>query len=261
MAINNNYEKKSVTTSCYHTSNSRMVKATALSWDFSDDMIKISISPELPESEQTENRRYDYKNSWITAIKRVKCMDLLNRFKEIVAPAIESQKDSFISVPVAEVNQFGLGVHFDDNGIHTYIKLVRNIDPTNLTSQAEIVYEFKKGEVIVNYDNATGKFEERLLKETEFELFLSDMAAFVNAGSNAYNHSNRVVDRFYKDTLTTMLRSIGEKVGAEMPTYNAAQKAGAKYGGASLFDSNAAQAPVSTITSLNDIQVDQELPF
>lgn len=256
---NNQDKPQSVTTRGYHTSNSEAIKATALEWSFQGDMLKIIISPELPEHEQTEKRRYDYDHSWITCVSRIKCLDLFEQMKETILPAMEKKENKFVSVPVAEVNQFGFGIRFDETrGCVGYVKLIRNINPENLTSTAELEYEFRKGEVIVDYDNTTGKFGNRILNNTEMTLFVRDLECFITASSKAFNHANRVVDKTYKDSLNATIRSIGAKVGAEMPVYNMAQRSGARFGQAPLFGSNAQSAPSDTIKSLDDLNIDVE---
>lgn len=259
---NNNRERQTVSTRGYHAVNIEASTPMAFDWDYQDDMMKLVFSPELPESERTESRRFDYKNQWITCIKRSKCKDLYDHIKELVLPAAKEKKDMFVSVPVANVNQFGFGVRFNDKGECTpYVKLIRNIDPSTLTSSNEIEYEFKRGEVIVNYDNSTGKFEERSLKHVEMALFLNDLECFIMASSKAFNHANRVVDKTYKDQVTGLIKAVGNKVGADMPVYGSAQRAGARYGNTPLFDNNAPQAPMDTITSVKDLDLDDELPF
>ena len=256
---NNNSQVAQVTTRGYHTSNSDAVKATAFEWSYQGEMLRLITSEELPENEQTEKRRYDYDHSWITCLTRLKCLDLAEQIKKLVIPAIKEKVDKFVSVTVGTVNQFGLGVKFDENGKMTcYTKLIRNINPENLTSADEIVYEFRKGEVIVDYDNGTGKFGNRIQDEAEMYLFLKDLDNFVNASSKAYNHANRLVDKTYKDMIIADIRAIGAKVGAEVSTPYAAQRAGAKYGQTSLFDNNAMNAPSETITSLADLDIPME---
>lgn len=255
---NNSQQAPQVSTRGYHTSNGDAVKATAFEWSFQGEMLRLVTSEELPENEQTEKRRYDYDHSWITCVTRLKCLDLAEQVKNIILPAIKSKTNKFVSVTVGGVNQFGIGVRFDENGkITCYTKLIRNLDTDKLTSNEEICYEFKKGEVIVDYDNTTGKFGDRIQDETEFYLFLRDMDSFIDAGSKAYNHANRVVDKTYKDMVLADIRAIGSKVGAEVSAPFAAQRAGARYGSTSLFDSNAMNAPSETITSLSDL----EIPF
>lgn len=252
---NNQEKQQTVNTRGYHTSNSAAIKAAACEWSFQGEMLKIIITPELPEHEQTERRRYDYDHSWITCISRLKCMDLYNQMKLTVLPSMQAKENIFVSVPVAEVNQFGFGAFFDDKGCHGYLKLIRNINPTDLTSNDEIVYEFRKGEIIVNYDNKSGKFDDRQLNETEMLLFISDLDNFIRASSKAYNHANRVVDKTYKDMVVSNIRAVGTKVGAELPSYNSAQRSGARFGQTSLFNNNSAQAPSDTIMSLDDLNI------
>lgn len=254
----NNTERQSVTTKCFHTSNAQAIKATAFSWDFQAEMLKLTINPELPENEQTEKRRYDYDHGWITCISRVKCIGLLKCYYMTLEKCIKEGTEKFISVPVAEVNQFGIGVRLDpEKEVVTYAKLIRNINPSDLTSQDEIIYEFRKGEIIEDYDNKTGKFGRRNVTDDEFSLFIEDLKSFVMASSKAFNHANRVVDKTYKDMISNDIRSIGKKVGAEMTTFGGGQRGGAQYGQSSLFDNSSKPAQTETIQSLDEL----ELPF
>lgn len=256
MATNQNTTTRvEASTRGYHTFNPNAIKVSAFDWSFQGEMFKLVITPELPENEQTEKRRYDYDHSWITCLTRIKCLDLLNNVKEIVLPKIKDKVDAFVSVTVADVNQFGLGIKFVDGKLVSYAKLIRNINPNDLTSQDEIAYEFRNGEVIVNYDNVNGSFAERIQNNVEFTLFLKDMENFVNASSKAYTHANRVVEKFYKDQVLGNINAIGNKVGADIQTYNSAQKSGAKYGQTSLFDNTAVSAPSDTITSLDQLNI------
>lgn len=255
---NNQDKPQTVSTRGYHTFNPNATKATAFEWDYQGEMLKLIITPELPLNEQTEKRRYDYDHSWVTCITRLKCLDLSNQVTKSLLPAmLEKKEDKFVSVPVAGVNQFGIGVKFTDKGLVTYAKLIRNIDPNNLTSKDEIIYEFKKGEVIVDYDNSTGKFGDRQLGETEFLLFISDLDSFISASSKAFNHANRVVDKTYKDQTTNLIKAICNKVGAEIPSYQG-QYSGASFGNASLFSSGATNAKTDKIMSLNDLNIEAE---
>jgi hypothetical protein len=256
---NNQEQVREVQTRGYRTFNSNAIKATAFEWSYQGDMLKLIITPELPENEQTEKRRYDYQHSWITCISRPKCIDLWNQIEEKILPALANKTEKFISVPVAEVNQFGIGLRADDKqGVVAYAKLIRNIDAQTLKSSDEIVYEFRKGEVIEDYDNSTGKFGGRTITENELYLFLEDTKSFIHGSSKAFNHANRTVDKSYKDMLIGDIRSIGNKVGAEMSTPYSAQRAGARFGQTSLFDSSSMNAPTDQITSLDDLNIQFE---
>lgn len=257
---NNNEEKRDVNTRGFRTTNGKSDPASAFEWQYQGEMLKLIFTDELPKDKQTEKRRYDYDNSWITCVTRVKCLDLVRQMRERLFKAVEEKKDCFVSVTVAEVNQFGVGVRFNKDGVENfYAKLIRNISPETLVTTDEMSYEFKKGEVIVDYDNTTGKFGKREITNSEFLLFLNDMDAFVVATSKAFNHANRSVDKAYKDMISGDIRAIGKKVGAEVSQPYSATRAGASYGQTSLFDNGADSAPTSTINSLDEL--DAQLPF
>lgn len=253
---NNQERSNNVNTRGYQTFNSNAKVPTAFEWSFSNEMLKLVLTPELPESAQTERRRYDYDHSWITCLTRIKAMDLSMKFKELVIPAIKEKKDKFISVPIADVNQFGIGVKFDENGkMSSYAKLIRNIDPSSLISTDEITYEFRKGEIIEDYDNSTGKFGGQNISDIELYLFLKDIDSFITASSKAFNHANRMVDKSYKDLVLGGVRAVADKVGATLPSYGSTSRSGARYGSTSLFDNNAQSASTNTIKSLDDLEL------
>ena len=81
---------------------------------------------------------------------------------------------------------------------------------------------------------------------------------FVAGSSKAWNHANRVVDKTFKDMIVNDIRSIGNKVGAEISTGYASQRGGARYGQQSLFDTSSMNAPVEQISSLDDLNVEFE---
>lgn len=249
-------QKPQVQTRCYQGYNTAVTKNTTAEWSFQGDMLKLAFSEELPESEQTERRRYDYEHSWITCIARAKCNDLIRACNSRLKA---DEPVWFESVPVANVNQFGIGRDTNDAGGHRYyIRLIRNIDPETLKSDLVVEYTFGTGEIISGYDHTTGQFKERRTPEdSEFSLFMSDMNCFIQALSKAYNHADRVVDKAYKDMIAGDIRAIGKKVGAELVSKDAAERNGVRYGQPSLFDGAAKPAETETIQSLDDIS----LPF
>jgi hypothetical protein len=251
----NNAERPHTRTRSYATTNAYGIVASAFEWGFRDDMLTVSISPELPESEQSEKRRYDYEHNWYTMVSRLKCFELYNKAQELLIPALEKKEPVFISVTIADVNQFGIGVRIDESGdTHGYAKIIRNINPDTLTTDAVIEYEFRKNEVVMNYDTNTGSFNKEM-NDTELLLFINDLKAFVDASSNAYIHSDRVVSRYATDTMNTMVKGIANKVGFEMPNSFTASRSGATYGTASIFTIDTSKVETKTISSLDDINM------
>lgn len=260
----NNQKQSDVSTRSYKTTNPNATIPTALSWDFQGEMLKLTFANELPKEEQTETRRYDYTKPWTTLLTRLKCMALVDKIKETFPDKIAKKEPYFIAVAVADVNLVGVGIDVKDDNVYTYIDLIKGINPETLTTEDHVRYEFKKNELIYNYNPSSGKFDKKEMVASEFVLFVTDMMNFINATSKAYNHANRVVDKSYKDMIISDLRSIGKKVGAEvsMP-YGSSDRNGAQYGGASLFDNNGSKAINEPIQSVNDLDVnfDDELPF
>lgn len=246
-------DKPKVNTRGYQTFNSDPVNATTFAWDFQGDMLKLVFTPELAKSEQTERRRYDYDHSWITCLGRSKCNDL---YTDYINNWKFSETSWSVSVSVAKVNQFGFGMRkFDNDEKQFFAFLVRGIDPETLTSELYIEHVFVKGEIIRNYDYQKGTFDRELLPESEFLLFMNDLECFIKGTSKAWNHANRVVDKTYKDMISGDIRAIGKKVGAELTSWDSAERNGVSYGQPSLFDNNASAAKTETITNLD------ELPF
>lgn len=251
----NKPDKPKVSTRGYQTFNTASpINVTTFQWDFQGDMLKLIWTPELPKGEQTEKRRYDYNNSWITCIGRSKCNDLLIDYEDNYE--IKDEKPWSISVSVATVNQFGIGMRITEDGKKEYYAmLVRNINPETLTSELYIEHVFAAGEIITNYNHNTGDFERSTPVDSEFRLFINDMRCFIQASSKAWNHANRVVDKTYKDMISGDIRAIGKKVGAELVSWDSAERNGVSYGQPSLYDNNSKAANTETITSLD------ELPF
>lgn len=239
---------------------------SALKVTFWNDMLKLEFAPELPEMKRTETRRYDWDNTWITCISRAKCNELFEQYETIIKPAIKSKTAESVSIPIASVNLLtistGVGEDgfYEDNDVHPYIELVKNVDPATLKSDTSIRYEFVHGEVIHGYNRATGDFKERELTCNELDTFMKDLNGFREASSKTYVHAARCVDKAYKDSITNGLHKIGEKVGADLSFTSSYNRDGMGYG--SIFDkSNGGKgdaAPTQSYGALEDLE---ELPF
>ena len=71
-------EKTNVNTRGASFKNSTSEKPCALLVTYWNDMVRLEFAPELPENEQTENRKYDYKHTVSTCLTRAKCNELVN---------------------------------------------------------------------------------------------------------------------------------------------------------------------------------------
>ena len=113
MAYNNDNTKKqnNVNTKGASFKNVSADKPCALIITYWNDMVKLEFAPELPENEQTENRKYDYEHTVSTCVTRAKCNELVNGYKNVIVPAIKACEDKAISVPIAQVNQLQISTN------------------------------------------------------------------------------------------------------------------------------------------------------
>ena len=265
MAYNNNntsnseQQKRSVTTKAFHGTAGYSATPCALDVSYYDDMVRLAFSPELPQSAQTENRRYDYDNNIMTALTRAKCNELCNLYNTIIRPAIENCEDATVAVTLATVNLLQVGTGVVDGVPHPYIAFYKGLDPDTLISPKEtrVKYEFNKGEYILGYNPETGEFKGRVITCNEIDLFFNDLMNVRDASSNAYVHTERTVNKYWKDTIDTKLNRIGEANGLELstkPRYSTGNG-----GKGSLFDNqsgynNNQSNNSTTVNSLDDIE-------
>ena len=262
----NSNEKTNVNTRGASFKNSTSEKPCALLVTYWNDMVRLEFAPELPENEQTENRKYDYKHTVSTCLTRAKCNELVNGYKNIIVPAIKVCEDKKISVPIAQVNQLQLDINIKDGEPHPVIKLIQNINADNLHAAQDniIYYEFNRGEFILNYDPEKGTFSERVVTYNELDLFMSDLENAKNAGSNAYIHTDRCVNKYWKDNIDTKLNRIGEANGLSL-SFKPQYGNNGKGGNGSIFDNKTGNADASTqsIESMEELDkaLGEELPF
>ena len=257
MAYNNDTKKQNnVNTKGASFKNVSADKPCALIITYWNDMVKLEFAPELPENEQTENRKYDYEHTVSTCVTRAKCNELVNGYKNVIVPAIKACEDKAISVPIAQVNQLQISTNIKNGEPFPVIKLIQDINPDNLQASENniIYYEFNRGEYILNYDPEKGTFTERVVTNNELELFMSDLENVTDAGSNAYIHTDRCVNKYWKDNIDTKLNRIGEANGLNLsfkPQYGNTGRGG----NGSIFDNKTgnADADTQTINSMEEL--------
>lgn len=265
--------KTSTSTKGGHYINPKQDTPCALDVSYFDDMVRVQFAPELPAGRQTESRRYDYENCIITALTRAKCNELCNVYNKVIRPAIENCEDETASVTLAGVNLLIIGTGVVDGTPHPYICFCKDLDPNTLVAPKEkrLKYEFNTGEYVLGYNPETGEYKQRVVTCNEIDLFFHDLENVRDASSNAYVHTERVVNRYLRDTLDSKINRIGEKMGLELATKPRFTRGGGGKG--SIFDnvnSNASsneQSSAANITSIDDIdalmasELDGDMPF
>ena len=254
---NSESTKRSGSTKGAHMINPRQATPCAMDISYYDDMVRIQFAPELPAGKQTETRRYDYENVLITALTRAKCNELCNAYKAVIRPAIENCEDATISISLAGTNLFMVGTGVTDDTPHPYICLCKDLNPETLIAPNDkrMKYEFNTGEYVLGYNPNTGEYKSRVITCNEIDLFFHDLENIRNASSNAYVHTDRVVNRYTRDTLDSKINRIGEKMGLDLSTKTKYTRGGGGRG--SIFDnmtSSSNEQPTSApITSIDDI--------
>ena len=269
---NSNDNQKHVQTRVATYYNSKVANGApcALIIAYYDDGVRIQFAPELPKAEQTERRRYDYDHTIMTFVRRSKCLELYNAYNAVIVPALRDGKSAQVSIPLAQVNQIMLDTGVGEDGIpHPKLKYIKNIDPNTLIADANNVvsYEFNTGEYISGYDEVTGNFKERVVTFNELVLFMEDLKNITTAGSNAYVHIDRVVNKYWRDTLDNKLVQIGDKLGVDL-SYRSTRSYGNGSQG-SIFNQRtnnqtqtAPQNTVNSLDALNQTILDNDdIPF
>lgn len=229
---------------------------------FQNDMLKLSFCGELPASQQTDNKRFDRQNPTITCITREKCNLLAEAYKSEMEDIVRGIKEFpeegvSVSISVAGVNLIQLAADKNKNGvIQTHLRLIRNINPDNLTCDNITDFIFPKGEYIVDYKPTDGSFTDRKLIENGIFVFVNDLKEFSYAASKAYVHAARCVDKSYKDMVYDAIVQIAGKVGAELKQYGGGT-GNSRYGStSSMFDRNS-HGTASSISNQPTMTLDE----
>lgn len=256
---NNANERKHVSTTNTVYKNATAGVPSAMEVVYYDDTVKLAFTPVLPENQRAEKRLFDYDHQVVTMVRRNKANELYNAYIEKIVPALKEGRSEQVSVPIAEVNQLMIDTNVGEDGIpRPILKFIKNINPTTRIAADEnvIFYEFNRGEYILGYNEKTGDFTQLVITYNELKLFMEDLHSMVSATSNAYCHTDRVINRHWKETLDDKLIKIGSANGIDLSYKANSQRASQ----GSIFDTKPTNKPVSSvITSLD--QIEEELPF
>ena len=218
--VNNNgqNQKRSVNTRGTSYYNSNQATPCCLTVAYWDNMVKLNFAPMLPESQQTVSRKYDHDNEVFSAMTRIKAQTLYTKYNELIVPALQEAKDEAISVTVGGVNQIQIATNVDAEGIpHPCVRLIKDIGEDLKADKNNIFeYDFNTTEIVYGYDPENGTFTKREFIFSELELFMRDLNSAVEASSNAYVHTDRVVTKYMTDRTDSKLNQIGAKLGLQL---------------------------------------------
>jgi hypothetical protein len=187
-------QKNNATTRGYQFYNSNAVDPATLSMGWWNNYITIKINPMLPESEQTDNKIYDYENGVSIMLSKENIYAVLkglarlkNKKKEFNNFAIENNQGIIIKI--------GNGEEYEDE-TGWYVAIFEE--------KSSYLYEFNRKDkntiLMFNFDEETNKAEKKINANVEldlFEKFLEYSLIFLTGGGthmdnfiNAYRISS-----------------------------------------------------------------------
>ena len=257
---NENYSKpsRSVNTSGPTYKNSSVEVPCALGVKYWNDMIQVEFVPELPKSQQTQTRRYDYDHSVLATMRRSKCKMLSMAYHKDIVPALEQNIQKSRSVSIAGVNQLMIDTNIVDGEAHPVIRFIQNIDESTLKADPSnvCVYEFNRAEILEDYNFETGEFKGILKPHFELDLFMDDLDNALAGTSNAYVHATKYTDAYFRESIINKLNKIGEANGLSMTSPQYGNNGGGGKG--SIFTSAAGNSsqesvPAQNVSSLEEL--------
>lgn len=214
----NNKDKKEVTVNTKGISfkNKNGIDPSTMIVDFWKDSLTIKIHPALPPERQTSESVYDYEHFLNTVIVIPKIQTLVDSIPKFLE-AIEQARPYATGVRIGANSAFILSTGVKETGeVRPFAAIYKDIDADTLQAGQGIRYEFVQYMSLENYD-PDGCQEVGTMYHAELEVFLQILKHSVPALTNAYTHSMRNVENFFKTRQTEMLTNIANKVGAEVP--------------------------------------------
>lgn len=209
----NNREPVNVNTRGIQFMNVNGFVPSTLALGFWNDMVSIKIHPALEKSQQTDSKKFNYEEVVSTALTLEKATVLLSKIQEDVLPAFFDNKDIFRGVPVGGDSLIGAGIKATEEKAIPYLAIFKSLNAETKKPESFIYYEFKTSYTVDDYDPEEGTFNVTQNIPSELKLFASTLTAAIDALTNAFAHSNRHVDKFFRDRLVAQLDEVGTKVG------------------------------------------------
>lgn len=213
---NNNSQKNDVNTRGPQFSNVESEFPSALVIGFWNGLVSLKFHPPLDPAKRTENNFFDYDKNIQTALTLDKVAVLAEDIENVIIPALENKETKSVGFLIGIDSLISLGTKETDKGMIAYLGLFKGINPETRKPDTFMMYEFRRTGQVNNYDPLTGDFEREQGPIGELLLFKEILKAARGALSNVYTHANRVVDRFYRDTIKSQLDAVAEKMG--LPT-------------------------------------------
>lgn len=260
---NNNQEgKANVNTRAKQFMNKDGFYPSTLLVGYWNEMISLKMHPALPREKQTQTSVFDYNQAVSTSLTIDKAMILLKKIDDVILPAIYDGKITSTAVLIGLNNlvQIGSGIK---GGIRPFIAIHKGLDNNSKIPTESIYYEFVNSNdqslsTIDNFDPETGSYENSNTVHVEFFVFRELLLESIRGLMMVSAHTDRYVNKYYKDKVSNDLAEIGAKMGLQLKRESNGfssygnRNNGISFGGSSNGNSGTS-APTNNLNNLSDI--------
>lgn len=229
--------------SSYGMSNTDGVDPSALNFQFSLGLLKITISPMLPNAKPGDSELWDRKNGasiWLTHTKA-------RMFADCIKEMLNGKMDEINNYSVPSGN--GGIITFSNGkelGATSPCLMIRKQDTNTGDITSTYAYQFKSDYhySIRNFDPTTKDFEKMYFPNLEIEQFVMLLEEYYRSMSGAQAYSTLYSAKVDIQKTNTKFRLIMDKLGIEQPTEYSKGNGG--YNNKSYFAGNNGNSDGST---------------
>lgn len=227
----------------YNTSNREGVDPSALSYQFYNGLLKISISPMKAGVKKDDVDVWDHENAGAVYLTNVKARLLADEIKYVM----EHQEDVYnAGVPSANaLVSFSTGKEL---GATSPCLIIRRLDTNTGEPVSSYAYQFKDNHYfgVRNFDPAKpAEHVEYNYPNTEINMLIDILTQYSVSASGAAAYMNMYANKYDTSRLNTKIGLIMDKLGIESkPEYSKGNS-----GGSSYFNNRGGQYGNSTSSS------------
>ena len=198
----------------YGTSNTDGVDPSAISYNFYNGMLKISISPMKPGAKPDDRDKWDHDNAVSAWLTHAKALMLYNEIKYTMEH-MDEINNAGVSIGAEGLISFSTGKEL---GASSPCLVIRKIDKNDGSVITSYAYQFKTSHYgsIRNFDpNNPADFERHEYKNLEIEELMNILYDYARSIGGAYAYANMNAQKFDTNRTNTKFSLIMEKLGIE----------------------------------------------
>lgn len=221
--------------SAYAMSNTDGVDPSALNFQFSLGLLKITISPMLPNAKPGDSELWDRKNGASIWLTHTKARMLAESIKEMLNGKMDEINNESVPSGNGGLITFSNGKEL---GATSPCLMIRKQNPDTGEVTSTYAYQFKSDYhyTIRNFDPATKEFEKIFFPSLEIEQFITLLETYYTSMSGAQAYGVLSGAKVDIQKTNTKFRLIMDKLGIEQPTEYS--KGGNGYSNRSFFSGN-----------------------